>query len=148
MGNRWGYLSVLKSRSGQDRRQVGRDRELADREIKQVRAFDWTKLLLPHAPLLLKIIPLLTIGGVAATQGPKVYDLLSKDEIEIPAGQTVDLENEVHGDAFEAQARQALKAINAELAALKKQIQGVSGHTTKHDTEQDQRLDHIEGLVQ
>lgn len=113
-----------------------------------MRAFDWTKLLLPHAPLLLKIIPLLTIGGVAATQAPKVYDLLSQDEIEIPAGQTVDLETEVHGDAFEAQVRQALKAINAELAAQKKRIASVSGHATKHDSEQDARLENIEALVQ
>ena len=133
----------MRSRTGKDRRAEGW-RELDDSEIKQVRAFDWTKLLLPHAPLLLKIIPLLTIGGVAATQAPKVYDWVNEDNV---VGTTGDINAPTTEDIDTQQTR----AINEIIDKLKKQDAAIADarkHGRGDDAAQNNRLDALEDLVQ
>lgn len=135
----------MKTRSGQDRRKDQPDRWLEDKEIKPLRAFDWTKMILPHAPMIIKVIPLLFIGGVTATQAPKVIDLLNGDS-------TVDpVEGDIHAPTTEDMDAQQNRAINEIIEKLKKQdaaILAAKKFGRGDDAAQNNRLDALEELVQ
>jgi hypothetical protein len=135
----------MKTRSGEDRRKDQPERWLEDPEVKKHRAFDWTKMILPHAPLLLKIIPLLMIGGVTATQAPKVFDMLNGDD-------TIDVvDGDVHAPTTENMDAQQNRALNEIIEKLKKQDARIAQNVRDGiplDQEQNARLDSLEALVQ
>jgi hypothetical protein len=128
----------MRSRTGKDRRAEGWQ-ELEDSEIRQVRAFDWTKMLIPHAPLLLKIIPLLTIGGVAGYQAPKVIERLNGGPPPIAPGETVVPEE------LPPELKQSLDSLNAAISKLQKRASALEGQSKRDDTALDERIQRLEG---
>lgn len=132
----------MKTRSGKDRRQDQPERWLEDPEVKKVRSFDWVKMLMP---LMLKALPLFIAGGVAATQVPKVFDMVTgEDSLDVVDG-------EVHMPTDEEMNAQQNRAINEIIEKLKKHDTAIANArraSTGDDTEQNARLDNLESKVQ
>jgi len=133
----------LKTRSGHDRRKGPPEDWKTDDEIKKARAFDWVQMILPHAPLVIKVIPLLLIGGVSATQAPKLYKWISEDDVVATTG-------DIHAPTTENIDQQQTRAINEIIDKLKKQdaaIADAKKFGRGDDAAQDRRLDALEELV-
>lgn len=133
----------MKTRSGQDRRQDQPERWLEDPEVKKVRVFKWTKQIM--LPLAMKALPLFIAGGVAATQVPKVYDMVTgEDSIDVVDGDVHAITNE----DLEAQQNRAINEIIEKLKRHDTAIANARRASTGDDTEQNARLTHLEALVQ
>lgn len=132
----------MKTRSGEDRRKDQPDRWLEDPEVKKARVFDWTRMLMP---LMLKALPLFLAGGVAATQVPKVYDLMTgEDSLDT-------LEGEPHAPTDEDMDAQQNRSINEIIKKLKQHDTAIANTreaSTGDDEEQNARITNLESKVQ
>lgn len=115
----------------------------SDEEIKKCRinVFKWTSLLLPNAPIIVKIILLLGIGGTAAVTTPKVLDKFTAvtEELPIAKGETVvpvDLPPDL---------KQSLDSLDSAITKLQTRANALEGRTKSEDSKLESRIIYLEG---
>ena len=127
------------------RRSYDSDNDVTDQEIKRQRAsaFDWAQLLLPNAPILVKILLLLGLGAGTAVTAPKVLQTINgtppvaEGEVVVP-----------HGTAVPPEVLQSLQSMDAAIKKLQARAAALETASKSGDTALEARVARIEGVVQ
>ncbi len=125
------------------RRATDDQSDVAAAEIRKQRAsaFDWAQLLLPNAPVIVKILLLLGLGAGTAVTAPKAINFLNGTP-PIAEGETVVPEQ------ISPALKQSLDSMNAAIRKLQAADTAGDRASNNADVEQNARLDKLERLVQ
>lgn len=123
------------------RRATDDDSDVTTHAIKEQRRdmFDWIGLAITGAPLLLKVVLALGLGGAAVVGGEKVYQRFSGEPLPIAEGETV-----IPSD-ISPELRQSLDSLNAAINKHTEALEQLRRQRQAGDSKLEERVEFLEG---